>query len=99
MAALAYTGVIMFEFKMNLETGAWVLLEINGRAVLDRRFSNVSLRDGGRLDLAFPPPRPAPPIVSVGARGRPASPKTRPKVRSKVRPKIRAKVKGRRRTA
>jgi protein-tyrosine-phosphatase/predicted ATP-grasp superfamily ATP-dependent carboligase len=31
VAALAYTGVIMFEFKMNLETGAWVLLEINGR--------------------------------------------------------------------
>lgn len=31
VAALGYTGVIMFEFKMNLETGAWVLLEINGR--------------------------------------------------------------------
>lgn len=31
VAALRYTGVIMFEFKMNLETGAWVLLEINGR--------------------------------------------------------------------
>jgi protein-tyrosine-phosphatase/predicted ATP-grasp superfamily ATP-dependent carboligase len=31
VAALKYTGVIMFEFKMNLETGAWVLLEINGR--------------------------------------------------------------------
>jgi protein-tyrosine-phosphatase/predicted ATP-grasp superfamily ATP-dependent carboligase len=31
VAALNYTGVIMFEFKMNLETGAWVLLEINGR--------------------------------------------------------------------
>lgn len=31
VAALDYTGVIMFEFKMNLETGAWVLLEINGR--------------------------------------------------------------------
>jgi protein-tyrosine-phosphatase/predicted ATP-grasp superfamily ATP-dependent carboligase len=29
--ALGYTGVIMFEFRMNLETGAWVLLEINGR--------------------------------------------------------------------
>jgi protein-tyrosine-phosphatase/predicted ATP-grasp superfamily ATP-dependent carboligase len=31
VAALGYTGVIMFEFKMNLDTGAWVLLEINGR--------------------------------------------------------------------
>jgi protein-tyrosine-phosphatase/predicted ATP-grasp superfamily ATP-dependent carboligase len=31
VAALGYTGVIMFEFKMDLETGAWVLLEINGR--------------------------------------------------------------------
>jgi protein-tyrosine-phosphatase/predicted ATP-grasp superfamily ATP-dependent carboligase len=31
VAALRYTGVIMFEFKMNLETGAWVLLEINAR--------------------------------------------------------------------
>lgn len=31
VAALRYTGVIMFEFKMNLDTGAWVLLEINGR--------------------------------------------------------------------
>jgi protein-tyrosine-phosphatase len=29
--ALDYTGVIMFEFKMNLATGAWVLLEINAR--------------------------------------------------------------------
>lgn len=29
--ALNYTGVIMFEFKLNLETGDWVLLEINGR--------------------------------------------------------------------
>src|SRR5262249_8493970 len=29
--ALAYTGVIMFEFKMDLATGAWVLLEINAR--------------------------------------------------------------------
>jgi len=29
--ALDYTGVIMFEFKLNLETGDWVLLEINGR--------------------------------------------------------------------
>jgi predicted ATP-grasp superfamily ATP-dependent carboligase len=31
VAALNYTGVVMFEFRMNLETGAWVLLEINGR--------------------------------------------------------------------
>jgi len=31
VAALEYTGVVMFEFRMNLETGAWVLLEINGR--------------------------------------------------------------------
>ena len=29
--ALRYTGVIMFEFRMNLDTGAWLLLEINGR--------------------------------------------------------------------
>ncbi len=31
VAALNYTGVVMFEFRMNLETGDWVLLEINGR--------------------------------------------------------------------
>src|SRR6185369_415495 len=31
VAALNYTGVVMFEFRMNLETGAWVLLEINAR--------------------------------------------------------------------
>jgi protein-tyrosine-phosphatase/predicted ATP-grasp superfamily ATP-dependent carboligase len=29
--ALDYTGVIMFEFKLNLDTGDWVLLEINAR--------------------------------------------------------------------
>jgi protein-tyrosine-phosphatase/predicted ATP-grasp superfamily ATP-dependent carboligase len=31
VAALNYTGVVMFEFRMNLDTGDWVLLEINGR--------------------------------------------------------------------
>lgn len=31
VAALNYTGVVMFEFRMNLESGDWVLLEINGR--------------------------------------------------------------------
>jgi protein-tyrosine-phosphatase/predicted ATP-grasp superfamily ATP-dependent carboligase len=29
--ALRYTGVVMFELKVNLDTGAWVLIEINGR--------------------------------------------------------------------
>lgn len=31
MAALDYTGVAMVEFKMNMRTGAWVFIEINGR--------------------------------------------------------------------
>jgi protein-tyrosine-phosphatase/predicted ATP-grasp superfamily ATP-dependent carboligase len=31
LKALSYTGVGMFEFKMNFETGQWVFLEINGR--------------------------------------------------------------------
>jgi protein-tyrosine-phosphatase len=29
--ALRYTGVVMFELKVDLETGEWVLIEINGR--------------------------------------------------------------------
>jgi protein-tyrosine-phosphatase/predicted ATP-grasp superfamily ATP-dependent carboligase len=31
MKAMAYTGVAMAEFKVNHATGAWVLIEINGR--------------------------------------------------------------------
>jgi protein-tyrosine-phosphatase/predicted ATP-grasp superfamily ATP-dependent carboligase len=31
LAALHYTGVAMVEFKKNAETGAWILIEINGR--------------------------------------------------------------------
>lgn len=30
-AATAYTGIAMFEFKLNTESGDWVLLEINAR--------------------------------------------------------------------
>lgn len=30
-AALHYTGLAMFEFKLNLQTGQWVLLEVNAR--------------------------------------------------------------------
>src|SRR6202008_4363917 len=29
--ALGYTGLAMFEFRQNLATGAWILLEINAR--------------------------------------------------------------------
>ena len=29
--ALDYTGVVMFELKVNMQTGEWVLIEINGR--------------------------------------------------------------------
>jgi protein-tyrosine-phosphatase/predicted ATP-grasp superfamily ATP-dependent carboligase len=31
LRALSYTGVVMLEFKVNLKTGQWVLIEINGR--------------------------------------------------------------------
>src|SRR5436309_4883105 len=31
MAALRYTGVAMVEFKIDLPTGRWILVEINGR--------------------------------------------------------------------
>ena len=31
IAAMEYTGVAMVEFKMNLQTGAWIFVEINGR--------------------------------------------------------------------
>ncbi len=31
LGALSYTGVAMFEFRQNLETGAWILLEVNAR--------------------------------------------------------------------
>lgn len=31
VSAMEYTGVGMIEFKQNLETGAWIFIEINGR--------------------------------------------------------------------
>ena len=31
LGALSYTGVAMFEFRQNLESGAWILLEVNAR--------------------------------------------------------------------